>query len=64
MLRTAAASPPTAKGKAAMIVILYVLSVVIMLLGAGFSTFSAISNVQMQVWIPRSRSRPAHSLSA
>ena len=49
MVRTAAASPPAAKGKVAMIVILYVLSVVIMLLGAGFCTYSAINNVQMQV---------------
>ena len=32
-----------------MIVILYVLSVVIMLLGAGFCVYSAINNVQMQV---------------
>ena len=49
MERTAAASPPEAKGKVAMIVILYVLSVVIMLLGAGFCAYSAINNVQMQV---------------
>lgn len=49
MVRSAAASPPEAKGKVAMIIILYVLSVVIMLLGAGFSAYSAINNVQMQV---------------
>lgn len=49
MVRTATASPSAAKGKVAMIVILYVLSVVIMLLGAGFCAYSAINNVQMQV---------------
>ena len=49
MVRTATANPPAAKGKVAMIVILYVLSVVIMLLGAGFCVYSAINNVQMQV---------------
>lgn len=49
MVRSAAASPPVAKGKVAIIVVLYVLSILIMLLGAGFSAFSAINGVQMQV---------------
>ena len=49
MVHTATANPPAAKGKAAMIIILYALSVVIMLLGAGFCAYSAIYNVQMQV---------------
>ena len=49
MVRTAAVGSPEAKGKVAMLVILYVLSVVIMLLGAGFCAYSAIHNVQMQV---------------
>jgi len=49
MVRTAAANPPAAKGKVAMIIILYVMSVLIMLLGAGFSAYSAINGVQMQV---------------
>lgn len=49
MVHAATASPPAAKGKAAVIVLLYVLSVAIMLLGVGFCVFSAINNVQMQV---------------
>lgn len=49
MVHAVTANPPAAKGKAAMIIILYVLSVVIMLLGAGFCAYSAIYNVQMQV---------------
>lgn len=49
MVRTVAANPQAAKGKVAMIVILYVMSVLIMLLGAGFSAYSAINGVQMQV---------------
>ena len=49
MVRTAVANPPAAKGKVAMIIILYVMSVLIMLLGAGFSAYSAINGVQMQV---------------
>ncbi len=49
MVNFAAASPPAARGKAAIIVILYVLSVLIMLLGAGFCAYSAINGVQMQV---------------
>jgi len=49
MVRTAAATAPAAKGKVAMIIILYVMSVLIMLLGAGFSAYSAINGVQMQV---------------
>jgi hypothetical protein len=49
MVRTVAATPQAAKGKVAMIVILYVMSVLIMLLGAGFCAYSAINGVQMQV---------------
>jgi hypothetical protein len=49
MARTATVNSNNVKGRAAMIVILYVLSVVIMLLGAGFSAYSAITGVQMQV---------------
>jgi hypothetical protein len=49
MVRTVAATPQAAKGKVAMIVILYVMSVLIMLLGAGFCAYSAINDVQMQV---------------
>jgi hypothetical protein len=49
MVRTVAATPQAAKGKVAMIIILYVMSVLIMLLGAGFSAYSAINGVQMQV---------------
>ena len=49
MVRTVAATPQAAKGKVAIIVILYVMSVLIMLLGAGFSAYSAINGVQMQV---------------
>ena len=49
MVRTVAASPQAAKGKVAMIITLYVMSVLIMLLGAGFSAYSAINGVQMQV---------------
>jgi len=49
MVRTAAVAPSVAKGKVAMIVILYVLSIVIMLLGAGFCVYSAINDVQLKV---------------
>ena len=49
MVRTAVTNPPAAKGKVAMIIILYVMSVLIMLLGAGFCAYSAINGVQMQV---------------
>lgn len=37
------------KGKIAVLVTLYVLSVLIMLLGAGFSVYSAVNSVQLQV---------------
>ncbi len=49
MVRTVAANPQAAKGKVAMIITLYIMSVLIMLLGAGFSAYSAINGVQMQV---------------
>ena len=49
MERTAMVHSSATKGRVAMIVILYVLSVLIMLLGAGFFTYSAINNVQLQV---------------
>ena len=49
MVKAVAAKPAMAKGKVAMIVILYVMSVLIMLLGAGFCAYSAINGVQMQV---------------
>ena len=49
MVKTVAAKPSMAKGKVVMIVILYVISVLIMLLGAGFCAYSAINGVQMQV---------------
>ena len=49
MTHTTAAAPSAAKGRVAMIVALYVMSIVIMLLGAGFSAYSAINGVQMQV---------------
>ncbi len=48
MVRSTAA-PPATKGKVAMIVILYVLSVLIMVLGAGFCVYSMITGAQMQV---------------
>ena len=49
MVKSTAVTPSMAKGKVVMIVILYVMSVLIMLLGAGFSAYSAINGVQMQV---------------
>ena len=49
MERVSAVIPSAAKGRAAMIGILYLLSVLIMLFGAGFCVYSALSNVQMQV---------------
>jgi len=49
MTHTTAATQSAAKGRVAMIVALYVMSIVIMLLGAGFCAYSAINGVQMQV---------------
>ena len=49
MARTATAASSATKGRVAMIVMLYVMSVVIVLLGAGFCVYSAINNVQLQV---------------
>ena len=49
MIQSTAVKPAMAKGKVVMIVILYVMSVLIMLLGAGFCAYSAINGVQMQV---------------
>ena len=49
MIQSTAVKPAMAKGKVVMIVILYVMSVLIMLLGAGFCAYSAINGVHMQV---------------
>ncbi|MEN6637125.1 MAG: hypothetical protein ABFC56_14830 [Clostridiaceae bacterium] len=49
MVKSTAVTPSMTKGKVVMIVILYVMSVLIMLLGAGFCAYSAINGVQMQV---------------
>jgi len=49
MARATTVSPSATKGRVAMIVALYVMSVIIMLLGAGFCAYSAINGVQMQV---------------
>ena len=49
MVRSATATPSATKGRVAMIIVLYAVSVIIMLLGAGFSVYSAINNVQLQV---------------
>ena len=49
MIQSTAVKPAMAKGKVVMIVILYVMSVLIMLLGTGFCAYSAINGVQMQV---------------
>ena len=49
MIQSTAVKPAMEKGKVVMIVILYVMSVLIMLLGAGFCAYSAINGVQMQV---------------
>ena len=49
MVRSATATPSATKGRVAMIIVLYAISVIIMLLGAGFSVYSAIHNVQLQV---------------
>ena len=49
MEKAVAAKSSVAKGKVAMIVILYVMSVLIMLLGAGFGIYSMITGAQMNV---------------
>lgn len=49
MVKAVAAKSSMTKGKVVMIVILYAVSILIMLLGAGFSAYSAINNVQLQV---------------
>ena len=49
MIQSTAVKPAMAKGKVVIIVILYVMSVLIMLLGAGFCAYSAFNGVQMQV---------------
>lgn len=48
-MQAAAVKSSMTKGKIAIIVALYVLSVLIMLLGAGFSIYSAVNSVQLQV---------------
>jgi hypothetical protein len=48
-MRTTAQHPSATKGKVATIIILYVLSVIIVLLGAGFCVYSAINDVQLTV---------------
>ena len=49
MEKAVAAKSSMAKGKVVMLVILYIVSVLIMLLGAGYFVYCAINNVQMQV---------------
>ena len=49
MARTTAVTPSSSKSRVAMIVILYVMSIAIILLGAGFCVYSVINGVQMQV---------------
>ena len=49
MVRSTAVVSSAEKSRVVMIGILYVLSVSIMLLGAGFFVYSAINNVQVQV---------------
>ena len=49
MERTAMSTKPSVKGRVAMILVLYAMSVIIMLLGAGFCAYSAINSVQLQV---------------
>jgi len=48
-MQAAAVKSSMTKGKIAIIVALYVLSVLIMLLGAGFCVYSAVNSVQLQV---------------
>ena len=48
-MRHVTQKPQAAKGRVAMILILYILSILIILLGAGFSIYSVINNVQLQV---------------
>lgn len=49
MEKAVAAKSSMAKGKVVMLAILYVMSVLIMLLGAGFGIYSMITGVQMNV---------------
>ncbi len=48
-MQAAAVKSSMTKGKIAIIVALYVLSVLIMLLGAGFCVYSTVNSVQLQV---------------
>lgn len=48
-MRHVTQQPNAAKGRVAMIIILYVMSILIILLGAGFSVYSVINNVQLKV---------------
>ena len=48
-MQAVAAKSSMTKGKVVMLVILYVVSVLIVLLGAGFCVYSAINDVQLQV---------------
>lgn len=49
MEKAVAAKSSMAKGKVVMLVILYVVSVLIMLLGAGFGIYSIITGAQLNV---------------
>lgn len=49
MEKAVAAKSSMAKGKVVMLVILYVVSVLIMLLGAGFGIYSMITGAQLNV---------------
>ena len=49
MVKAVAANSSMAKGKVVMLVILYVVSVLIMLLGAGFGIYSMITGSQLNV---------------
>ena len=48
-MRHVTQQPNAAKGRVALILILYVMSILIILLGAGFSVYSVINNVQLRV---------------
>jgi hypothetical protein len=48
-MRNVTQKPQATKGRVAMILILYILSILIILLGAGFSVYSVINNVQLKV---------------
>lgn len=49
MVKVVAAKSSMTKGKVVMLVILYVVSVLIMLLGAGFGIYSMITGAQLNV---------------